>query len=54
MKNYFYNYHNQPFGSDIFNRIREDGTPSPPDSQFIVDQVAEQMTDQLGQNLISQ
>lgn len=32
MSNYFYNFYNKAFGSDLFYRNNEDGTPSPPES----------------------
>lgn len=33
MYDYFYSFHNKPFGFDLFSRETEDGTPPTPESQ---------------------
>ena len=53
MFDYFFNFYNKPLGWGLFNRDNEDGTPSPPESQFITDQAGEDLISQDGINLIS-
>jgi hypothetical protein len=36
MYQFFSNFYNKPLGWGLFNRDTEDGTPSPPDSQVLL------------------
>lgn len=37
MFDFFYRFHNKPLGFNLFSRDTEDGTPSPPSSQTLLD-----------------